>query len=304
MDWDDLKYFLELSRTGTLTSAARRLEVQHSTVARRIARLEREQGGPLFVREPNGYHLNRAGQSLLVKAEAIAAAFARLHPENTGSAEELTGMVRIGCTEGFATYLIAPCLAGLQKAHPGLIVDVLVKPRAVQLPRNEADIVINIDRPGRGPYVLSKLLDYRLGLFASAGYLARHGIPQRPTDLRDHHFVSYVAEMEPAKELPTAESVAHTRPAHLRSTSLVAQKAAVLAGCGIALLPHYMAAGEPALCPVLADQVTFPKTYYLSMAEEARGVARIAAVWKFLKTSFSGATPPAPGAFPEQSARP
>ncbi|QRM32905.1 LysR family transcriptional regulator [Microvirga sp. VF16] len=287
MDWDDLKYFIELARTGTLTVTARRLGVQHSTVARRIARLEREQGRPLFVRDPDGYHLNRAGKSLLVQAEEISAAFDRLRPNRGPQTDQLSGVVRIGCTEGFGTYLFAPCLARLRAAYPEIVIDLLVKQRPVHLSRNEADIVINVDRPGRGPYLLSKLLEYKLGLFASSQYLATHPAPSCTAELHEHHFISYMAEMEPAKDLATIEAVPYTRPAQIRSTSLLAQKAAVLAGCGIAVLPHYMAAGEPDLHPLLADQIVFRKAYYMSIAEETRYVPWIAAVWKFLKADFS-----------------
>lgn len=290
MEWDDLKYFLELARTGTLTAAARRLQVQHSTVSRRIARLERTQGTPLFTRSLEGYHLNRAGQKLLVQAEEIEAAFARVGAERETQADALSGLVRIGCTEGFATYLIGPWLSSLRQTHPGIAVDLLVKPRSAQLPRNEADIVVTIDRPERGPYLISKLLDYRLGLFASADYLARHAAPHRLADLKGHHFISYVAEMEPAKDLPTCESVPNTGRPLIRSTSLTVQKTAVLAGGGIALLPNYVAASDADLKAVLPEQVSFRKTYYMLMPEEARKVPRISAVWKLLKEDFRNRT--------------
>ena len=135
MEWDDLKYFLELARTGTLTAAARRLQVQHSTVSRRITRLERIQGTPLFTRSLEGYHLNRAGQKLLVQAEEIEAAFARIGAGRDVPADPLSGLVRIGCTEGFASYLIGPWLTAFREAQPGITIDLLVKPRSAQIPR-------------------------------------------------------------------------------------------------------------------------------------------------------------------------
>ena len=286
MEWDDLKYFLELARTGTLTAAARRLQVQHSTVSRRITRLERMQGTPLFTRSLEGYHLNRAGQKLLTQAEEIEAAFARIGAGRDVPADPLSGLVRIGCTEGFASCLIGPWLTAFRQAHPGITIDLLVKPRSAHLPRNEADIVINIDRPERGPYLISKLLDYRLGLFAAEPYLSSRTAPQRLADLKDHQFISYVAEMEPAKDLPTCESVPNTTRPVIRSTSLSAQKVAVLSGCGIALLPNYVGDNEPLLRAVLPDLVNFRKTYYMLMPEEARKVPRISTVWKSLKETF------------------
>ena len=64
MDWDNLRFFLELSRSGTLVAAARRLGVDHTTVARRIQALEKETGTPLFAREAGGHRLTEAGRRL------------------------------------------------------------------------------------------------------------------------------------------------------------------------------------------------------------------------------------------------
>lgn len=287
MHWDDLQFFLELARTGTLTAAARRLEVQHSTVARRIARFEREQGQPLFERSAVGYHLTEAGSALLKEAEQIAEAFARLRPERQSQSDQITGNVRIACTEGFTNYLAGRFLLSLRAAHPSIVVDLLVRPRRILMPRNDADIIINIDHPERGPYLVTRLLDYRLGLFASRGYLASHPPIRRQSDLRAHSFVSYTPEMEPARGLPTVEDVAHTLPPQLRSSSLIAQKMAVRLGYGIALFPHFVALNQPDLEHVLADQVVFRKTYYMSVAQEQRHVPRIAAVWDILKATYT-----------------
>lgn len=80
MEWENLRYFLAVARWRTLTAAAKRLKVQHSTVARRIARLEIELGEPLFVRSKDGYEPNSAGRHLLTQVEPIEAAVARIHP--------------------------------------------------------------------------------------------------------------------------------------------------------------------------------------------------------------------------------
>lgn len=288
MDWDDLKYFLELARTGTLTSAAHRLQVQHSTVARRVARLERLQGGPLFTRSHEGYVLTATGRALLPQAEEIEKAITRLWSRADRPGDTLSGVVRIGCPEGFATYFVARWVARLRDLYPRISIELLVAPRAVLLSRNEADIMIHIDRPERGPYVIYKLFDYDLSLFASADYLAQHPEPMTQTELGSHHFISYVATLEPSKSLPNASSVAHTAEPQFRATALATQKAAVLAGYGIALLPNYAMADAPGVRRILGHQVSFRKTYYMLIPEELRTIPRMHAVWKFLKEEFRG----------------
>ena len=74
MDWDHLRHFLELARTGTLVGAARRLGVDHTTVSRRLAALEKQLGAALFAREAGGHRLTEAGRQLLVSVEAMEAA--------------------------------------------------------------------------------------------------------------------------------------------------------------------------------------------------------------------------------------
>ena len=75
MDWDNLRFFLELARSGTLQGAARRLEVDHTTVARRIQSLEKQVGSALFSREAGGHQLTEAGRRLQPQVEVMESAF-------------------------------------------------------------------------------------------------------------------------------------------------------------------------------------------------------------------------------------
>ena len=94
MDWDNLRYFLELARAGTLVGAARRLGVDHTTVARRIQALEKQVGSPLFAREAAGHRLSEAGRSLLPQVEGMEAAFLAVEHAAPGVRQGLHGAVR------------------------------------------------------------------------------------------------------------------------------------------------------------------------------------------------------------------
>lgn len=277
MDWENIKYFLTLARSGTLTEAARRMNVQHSTISRRIARMEVEHGEPLFLRSREGFELSGAGRRLLLRAEAVERAVRALEPP--GPAATLSGTVRVGVTEGYGGFVIPPVLRDLSIAHPDLEVELIVEPRIIRLPRNEADILINIDRPERGPYLMQKLMDYDLGLYAAPRYLAEAGVPAGRAELRGHRFVSYLPNIGPAKGVPAISVVPQAAQARTRSSSLGVQIALARAGVGIALLPTYAAGADDALEPVLPGEVTVRRGYWISAPTELRQVARVRRVW-------------------------
>ena len=283
MEWDDLRFFLELARTRTLTEAARRLDVKHTTVSRRIQRLELAVGAPLFTRTHEGHELTTRGRNLLVEAQAIEDLFLSMDEEQTAPAQQVTGIVRLGCTEGYGAGVLPADLAALRGEHPNLRVDLIVQPRPILLARNEADIVITIDRPERGPYLITKLYDYTLRLYAAPSYLATRAPIRRLADLKDHHLVSYIEESGPAKGLPVIWDLVQSSTPGIRSTSIFSQMAIVGSGGGIAILPSYLAGDNPALVPVLGSEVSFQRTYWMMMPTELKRIARVQAVWQFLK---------------------
>ena len=283
MDWDNLRFFLELARTGTLVSAARRLAVDHTTVARRIQALEKEVGTALFSREAGGHRLTEAGRRLQPQVEAMESAFLAVESAAPASREGLSGLVRIGATEGFGTVVLAPQLALFAQAHPKLVIDLLAMPRLVHLSRREADIVISLERPARGPVVVTKLTDYTLRLYASKQYLAAHKPIKTREDLRGHSFISYVDDLLFSKELQYLDELHRPDAFALRSTSVLAQHRAVVAGAGIAVLPAFVAEQDKALRSVLSGQANFTRTFWMSMPAETKHLARMQAVWEFLR---------------------
>ncbi|XAH21084.1 LysR family transcriptional regulator [Xylophilus sp. GW821-FHT01B05] len=283
MDWNNLRFFLELARAGTLVGAARRLAVDHTTVARRVQALEQELGTALFVREAAGHRVTDAGRHLLPQVEAMEAAFQAVESAAPAPREGLSGLVRIGATEGFGTVVLAPQLALFAQQHASLVIDLLALPRLVHLSRREADIVISLERPARGPVVVVKLTDYALQLYAAESYLARHAPITTREDLRGHTFISYVDDLLFSKELQYLAELYRPTQFALRSTSVVAQCQAAAAGAGLAVLPAFLADREPALRRVLPGDARFIRSFWMSMPEETKHLARMQAVWSFLR---------------------
>ena len=283
MEWDNLRFFLELSRAGKLTVAARRLGVDHTTVARRVQALEKSMDTQLFLRAAAGYSLTEAGRNLVPQAEAMESAFAAIEKARQGQKDHLSGQVRIGVPEGYGTLMLAPQLAELTRRYPNLGIDLLAAPRMLQLSRREADIVITLERPERGPFIISKLTDYVLRLYASLEYLQQHPPIGGREDLREHGFVSYIDDLLFSKELLFLDEIGKPGHVALRSTSILAQQQATAAGAGIAMLPSFAADADPRLQRVLGDTVCFTRTFWMLMPIELKDIARMKTTWDFLR---------------------
>ena len=283
MDWDNLRYFLELARSGTLAAAARRTGVEHTTVARRIQALEKQMGATLFAREAGGHRLTEAGRQLLPAVEAMETAVLGVNHAAPDPRGGPTGVVRVGATEGFGNLVLAPHLARLTQQHPGLTIDLLALPRMLHLSRREADIVISLERPTRGSVIVTRLADYALHLYGQREYLARRPLIRTRDDLRHHAFVSYVDDLLFTKELQFLDALHPPERFAFRSTSITAQYEAVRAGAGLAVLPAFIADNDPVLSRVLGEEATFTRTFWMSMPAEAKHQARFQAVWGALK---------------------
>lgn len=281
-EWSDLRYFLAVARAGKLTLAARQLGVEHSTVSRRIGALERTLGAKLFDRQPSGYLLTPPGERLLVSAEAMETLASSVQQDIAGADLGVAGTVRIGAPDGFGTFFLAPRMGRLAERHPGLEVQFLAMPRVFNLTKREADIAISLSRPKQGRLHARKLTDYRLRIYAARAYLTRHGGIESRAALARHTFISYVDELLYAPELDYAPLVAKELRPRVRSSSLVAQYMAVKAGGGVAVLPRFMAEGDPDLEAVLPGEVEIDRTFWLITHADTRTLARVRVAADFI----------------------
>jgi DNA-binding transcriptional LysR family regulator len=281
-DWDHLRYFLAVARTGRLTAAAARLRQDHTTVGRRLAALEASIGVPLFHRSLQGYRLTEFGERLLPAAEAMERTALAALDETRGSDPAVSGTVRIGAPDGFGSFFLVRRIASLCAAYPKLTVELVAMPRIFSLSRREADIAIGLTRPTEGRLQARKLTDYRLRLYAAREYLACHPVIETQEDLRDHRLIGYVEDFIFTPELDYLPLIAQGLSPQLRSSNLVAQYGAAVAGAGICVLPDFMAADDPALVPILPDRVSLTRTFWLVTHADLHGLPRIRATSEFI----------------------
>jgi DNA-binding transcriptional LysR family regulator len=290
-DWNDLKSFLGVARSGRLTVAAHRLQLDHSTLSRRIAGLEQAMKAKLFDRSPSGYMLTEQGQRLLPVAEEMERLALGAQEQVGGTAACVEGTVRIGSPEGFGSYFLAPRVARLKGLYPGLTVQLVAASGVFSLSRRDADIVIAVSRPPVGRLKVARLIDYELGLYAAPAYLDDAAPIASTADLNGHSFVSYIGELLHFPELDFLQDVAPNGSTSLESSNLVAQLKATVAGAGLCVLPAFLAEGERGLRRVLADEVSLTRSLWLIVHQDLSELARVKAVVKFIRDEVEAARP-------------
>jgi DNA-binding transcriptional LysR family regulator len=279
-DWNDLRFFLELQRSGRLLTAAKRLNTTHTTVARHIESIEKHLGTALFVQHAQGYELTPAGESLLKHAEAMEN-LALLAQEDITQSFNPLGKIRLGVTEGIGIGFLTPRIGQLFERYPGLEVELVAVPRFVSIINREAEISVHLERPNADLLITRKLTDYRLGLYASPAYLAKTAPLRNRDDLAVHQWIGYVDDLLFSQELLFLNSFCRSPQVAFRSTSVVAQQEAAKAGLGIAVLPLYMAEQDKALVRVLPAE-TIQRSYWISTRRELHKSVRLRVVWDFL----------------------
>ncbi|MEN9409510.1 MAG: hypothetical protein RL216_1484 [Pseudomonadota bacterium] len=261
MDWDDLRIFLAVARSESLSGAGKRLKIDAATVGRRIARLEESMGARLFAKSPQGYALTEEGTRLLPHAERAETALDGAREALSGP-EGLSGQIRIGAPDGCANYLLPQVLAEICDANPGLEVQIVALPRVFNLSKREADLAIAVSGPTAGRLTVQKLTDYHLHLAAHPDYLA-HAAPLRsPQDLSRHRLVGYIPDMIHDKELDYLAELG-ARSVALASNSVSVQLNWLRAGAGVGVVHDFALPAAPELVQVIPDQVALTRSFWL-----------------------------------------
>jgi DNA-binding transcriptional LysR family regulator len=284
MNWEDLKIFLEVAKNETLAGAAKRLSVDSSTVSRRLHKLESALGTQLFLRENHGHRLTQHGEKLLQTALDVE--------QKTQSAIELLqgknlqqfGDIRLGTTDAFGNYFIASQLTDFLEQHPQINIDLLPLQRSVKLAHHEADVAITIDRPTNESLVVAKLCDYRLKLYASKSYLAKHTQINKTSDLLSHAMVGYVDDLIFSRQLCYLEQFLPQITPRFKSTSVIAQATAVEHGLGIAILPCFLAHRKNDLVEVLPNGLDIVRQFWITAPKERMELLRVKTLWHYLQS--------------------
>ncbi|MBU8830459.1 LysR family transcriptional regulator [Mycolicibacterium goodii] len=279
---DNLRYFLEVARTGRLNDAARNLAVDHTTVGRRITALEKSFGQRLFDRSPGGWQLTEAGADLFPHAETVESAVIAAYETRTSSAGPLTGTVRVATTDGFGAFVMAPRLVDLRCRHPHLDIEMVTATEHRSLTARHFDIAVTLEEPPPRGVVVQELAGYDLRLYATPEYLDAAPPIDELADLARHTLIWYIDALLDVAPLRILESLPHKQRVAIQTNNITGHWMAARGGLGIAPLPQYVAEADPTLRSVLPQMFSVRRRYWMVIPRELRQVGRVRAVAQFL----------------------
>lgn len=292
MDWEDVKTFTEVAGSRTVRSAAKSLGVHHSTVSRRIERLEECSGVRLFDRRPEGYALTEAGEELVAVARSFAGKLCDVERQIAGRDNVLTGSVTVTMAEALAVYAFAPRLSEFTARYPELDLEIVVTHDILDVARREAEIAIRMDNNPPDTLVGKRLFPTTNSIYASPEYLSKHDLVNRPDegrwlgwDTAEGKYPDWTQNTEFA-EVPVWGSF----------FDINLQIAMSKAGLGLAMLPCFMVDGDPGLVRATQRAPIPARDIWILTHADLRRTARIRAFMDFAETVLRDCKPGITGA--------
>ncbi|ASC65760.1 LysR family transcriptional regulator [Achromobacter denitrificans] len=283
-EWNDLRVFLAVARLGTISDAGEKLGIEHSTVSRRIDRLEATLRVVLFDRRRSGYSLTDAGHALIPHAERMESALLAAVEESLEVADFIKGNVRVGTPEAFGIHVLAPGMAQLRQKHPGLRIELMAQPQFPSLVTREVEILVTLDPPEMGRYKVARLAQIDYFLYCSPGYRKSHPPIRELGDLAEHDFVDYIHDGSVSERYRVLEELVAEPKRCFTSNSVLAQRSAAAAGLGLVLLTPYVAnirSGD--LISVFPDKPLITRSLWIAAPEDLLRIKRYQFAWRFIR---------------------
>ncbi|HQE39449.1 MAG TPA: LysR family transcriptional regulator [Zoogloea sp.] len=276
MNWDDLRFLVEIGRSATLAAAARHLKVDQTTVARRLRALEDALGTPLFERSDGHWRPTGVGAEVLERAMRIEEDVAGLARLAEAGAQAVSGVVRLTAVGAIVGDYLVPRLPGLYARHPELVVELIASNDNLNVSRREADIAIRLARPESGDFLIRKLADVGFAVYG----------PAQPDPTRSNDWVTYDDELAHTPEMRWLAGQLAGGRVRLRSNKLAGLLGAVAVGIGRAVLPCFLADATPGLVRESGPQPVLSRDLWLLVHPDARRLPRVAAVADWLGECF------------------
>ncbi|HZK91699.1 MAG TPA: LysR family transcriptional regulator [Stellaceae bacterium] len=287
MDWDKLRVFHAVAEAGSFTHAGESLNLSQSAVSRQISALEESLSVPLFHRHARGLILTEQGELLFRTAREVFAKLAMAEGLISESKDRPKGPLKITTTVAFGSIWLTPRIREFLDLYPEIQVSLVVDDSELDLSMREADVAIRMSPPRQPDLIQRHLVSVQVHIYASAEYLQKHGMPQRPDDLEEHRVIVYGEDTRPPVPgvnwlLEIGVKPGHDRRPILTVNNTYGMLRAIMSGLGVAALPDFVANEHSGLVRVLPEVSGPPNEAYFVYPEELRTSKRISVFRDFL----------------------
>lgn len=170
-NWDDLRIFLAVARSGSISGAAKQLKVQHSTISRRMRKMEHKLGARLVERKKSGYELTPAGENVKQAALRIETEVLGVDGVITDRDSNLVGSLRVTAVNNMASSILMPIFASFNQAHPRIDLHITVTNIDSSLAQREADIAIRLSNSPTDTLIGKRMVTVASAIYGSREYL-------------------------------------------------------------------------------------------------------------------------------------
>ncbi|WP_416759770.1 LysR family transcriptional regulator [Roseateles sp. So40a] len=304
--WEWYRSFLGVLREGSLSGAARALDLTQPTVGRHVSALEAQIGQALFVRTPAGLLPTDAALALRPYAEVMDSTAAALERTARSHGDGVRGVVRVSASEVVGVEILPPVVAALRERHPHLVVELVLTNKVQDLLRREADLAIRMTPPKQEQLIARRVGVIEIGLHAHARYLDARGEPASMQSLVDdgHALIGY--DDQPPYVRASAQRYPQLERERLaiRADSDLAQLALIRAGAGVGTCQVGLARRDPAIRRVLAQAFSIPLETWITMHEDLRDSPRCRVVFEALVAGLAAEVAAQTGADQADQAEP
>lgn len=283
MNWDDLRLFLAVARSGSLSSGARQLGLQHSTVSRRMRRFEQDIGARLFDKVPTGYELTAAGEHLLEAAARMEREVLAVDGSLAGSDHQPSGPLRVTAIDNMATTVLMPMFIGFSRAFPEVRLHLMVSNSDLSLAQREADVAIRMTNTPP-----ETLIGRRVATVSSAVY----GSP------------AYLEELSTSGEAPRwlgvdccvfhrtwTRQLCGEQEHRLVVDDTLLTQAALREGVGLSILPCFMGDADPGLARYSDPRPEWDLGLWILLHPDLKRTARVLAFRDYMTEAIAASQP-------------
>ncbi|WP_187276322.1 LysR family transcriptional regulator [Parahaliea maris] len=282
--WDDLHTTYHVAREGSLSRAGNVLGLNHSTVLRRVNRLESMLGIRLFIRHQRGYRLTDAGRLMLERMEPIVGDMHRLMSSLSTLDRSPSGTLKISTVSDFSPFF-APLLHDFREQYPQIRVQVVATDDVLSLERGDVHAAVRLGPQPRGPDLIArKLIPLTQEYFAAASYVESYGLPTSIHEVNQHLWVLPTGEKRKISGIRQLIEKIDPTQVVFQSNSFTDIHSAVVEGMGIGpvgALQRLAGTGQSLIKAEFGLQADASNMWFV-YHRDMRGSARVRALQDFL----------------------